>query len=88
MILHSCHGNFAIRQGPWKYIEGKSPADLPERILKIQNKQFQPQLYNLADDPQEQHSLFAEQPAVAERLQSLLDKQRQAGHSRPAVAAE
>ena len=23
IVLHSPNGNFAIRQGPWKYIEGK-----------------------------------------------------------------
>jgi arylsulfatase A-like enzyme len=84
MITHSCFGNFAIRQGKWKYIEGKPPADLPPRILKIQAKQFQPQLYNLVDDPKEEHNLLGEQKEVAERLQARLDQQRQAGYSRPA----
>jgi arylsulfatase A-like enzyme len=83
MITHSCDGNFAIRQGPWKYIEGKPAPGTPERIVKIRKKEFQRQLYNLADDPREEHDVLAEQADVADRLQSRLDEERDRGYTRP-----
>jgi arylsulfatase A len=82
MITHSCHGDFSIRQGEWKYIEGLPAHGVPERIVKIRKKDFHRQLYNLASDPAEEHDLIAEQPDVAQRLQTLLDQQRDAGHTR------
>ena len=79
IILHSPNGNFAIRQGPWKYIEGKpSPT-----LTKISRKdELVAQLYNLRDDPGEQNNLLDERPDVANRLASLLQKQRTSGRSR------
>jgi arylsulfatase A-like enzyme len=82
MITHSCHGDFSIRQGAWKYIEGLPAPGVPERIVKIRKKDFQRQLYNLANDPSEEHNVLAEHPDIAQRLQALLDQQRSAGHTR------
>ena len=79
MVLHSPNGNSAIRQGPWKYIEGKpSPT-----LKKISRKdELVAQLYNLQDDPGEQNNLLSEHPDIAGRLASLLEKQRSSGRSR------
>jgi arylsulfatase A-like enzyme len=79
IILHSPNGNFAIRQGPCKYIEGKpSPT-----LKKISRKdELVAQLYNLQDDPGEQNNLLSEHPDIAGRLASLLEKQRSSGRSR------
>jgi arylsulfatase A-like enzyme len=79
IILHSPNGNFAIRRGPWKYIEGKpSPtlAKVPRR------DELGARLYNLENDPGELVNLIDEQPFVAKRLADLLEKQRTDGHSR------
>ena len=72
IILHSPNGNFAIRQGPWKYIEGKpSPT-----LKKISRKdELVAQLYNLQDDHGEQNNLLSEHPDIAERLTDLLEEQ-------------
>jgi arylsulfatase A-like enzyme len=82
MITHSCFGIFSIRQGNWKYLEGKPAPGLPQRILQIRKKDFQPRLFDLAADLKEEHDLLAQQPEVAARLQKLLDQQREQGFSR------
>jgi arylsulfatase A-like enzyme len=79
MIVHSADGVFAIRQGPWKWIEGKSARQPP---LAARAAECQPQLYNLDDDPAEQKDLSEQHPEVAKRLAKLLDQYRQQTHSR------
>ena len=79
MIVHSADGVFAIRQGPWKWIEGKSARQPP---LAARAAECRPQLYNLDDDPAEQKDLAQQNPEVAKRLAELLDQYRQQTHSR------
>ena len=43
----------------------------------------QPELFNLADDPHEQHNLAATQPEKFKELSALLEKYRAQGYSRP-----
>ncbi len=81
LIVHSADGNFAIRQGPWKWIEGRPHPN----ARKGRAAEFRPQLYNLASDPAEQKDVLAEHPEVARRLSALLDAHRNRGHSRPAA---
>jgi arylsulfatase A-like enzyme len=79
LIGHSGWGVFSVRQGPWKWIEGKyAPAKQPSS----EKNEFHPQLYNLADDPGETRDVIAEHPDVASKLSALLDAYRQQGHSR------
>lgn len=82
MILHSPNGNFAIRRGPWKYIEGK-PSPTLRKIPR--RDELRSQLYHLDDDPGEQRNLVAEFPEVAKDLLKLLTSQRRDGRSRPNV---
>jgi len=83
MVGHSADGNFAIRQGPWKWIEGKAhPATLPG-ALKARAVEFKPQLYNLAEDPAEKTDVLDKYPEVAKRLEALLNQYREQGFSRP-----
>ena len=79
MILHSPNGNFAVRQGPWKYIEGQaSPA-----LKKVSRRdEVVPQLYNLEDDPGEENNLLSKHPDIAKQMTDLLNKQRSTGRSR------
>lgn len=81
MILHSAGGNFAIRQGPWKYIEGK-PSVEPNRVPEWRKVEMAPQLYNLHEDPSEQKNLLQAQPEIAARLSDLLSTHRDGTHSR------
>ncbi len=73
MIVHSPNGNFAIRRGAWKYIEGK-PSSTLRRVPR--SDELQAQLYNLQEDPGEKNNLIDEHPEIAKRLAELLEKQR------------
>lgn len=81
IITHSAEGNFAIRQGPWKYIEGR-PAIPIDRVPAARRDEMQPQLYNLKDDPSERHNLLDRHPEVAAKLKDLLSTSRESGHTR------
>jgi arylsulfatase A-like enzyme len=82
IVHHSHHGMFAVRVGPWKLILGKGTGSnfTKDRIAPNAPKG---QLYNLKDDPKEQHNLYEERPDVVERLTKLLNKQIKSGRSRP-----
>ncbi len=80
MILHSSDGTFAVRQGPWKWIEGKPGKPGP---AKNRPSDSTPQLYNLQDDPAEQRNVIGDHPAVAQRLSALLQRFRKQGNSQP-----
>jgi hypothetical protein len=87
MIVHSADGVFAIRQGPWKWIEGESSKPQPP---KARTAEFKPQLYNLEDDPGEATDVSARHPDVVKAMATLLDRYRDGGYSRelPAVSAK
>ncbi len=84
-ILHSSQGMFAIRQGPWKLIEGRGSGGFtaPAHIDPAPGEPAG-QLYNLAEDISETNNLYQQHPDVVARLTALLDQYRQQGHSRPA----
>jgi len=79
IILHSVDGNFAIREGPWKYVEGKASPTV-RRVTRPE--ELGRQLYNLADDPTEQTNQVEAHPEIAERLAGLLEMHRSQGQSR------
>jgi arylsulfatase A len=81
MILHNAKGVFAIRQGPWKYIEGKPFGQVPAAQLRS-NPEYRPQLYNLQDDPGETKDVLEQFPDQVELLNTLLQKHRADGFSR------
>ena len=83
-VHHSVDGIFAIRQGPWKLIEGRGSGGFTEPV-RVETGPGEPrgQLYNLADDPGETRNLFDDQPDIVVRLQALLDGYRERGRSRP-----
>ena len=79
MIVHSVDGNFAIRDGPWKYVEGIASPTV-RRVSRPQ--ELGRQLYHLRDDPAEQENLMDAHPSIVERLASLLETLRSQGYSR------
>ena len=69
----------AIRDGDWKYIEPvskKTPNWLANKKEET-GLQLTPQLYNLKDDPQEQHNLVNQYPDKVEALAKKLKEIKQ-----------
>lgn len=82
IVHHSLSGMFAIRQGDWKLAEGLGSGGFSDpRSLKPTEGGPQGQLYNLADDPQEENNLWLQEPEVVERLTALLNRYRESGRS-------
>lgn len=81
MIVHSADGVFAIRQGDWKYVEGK-PAKPANLVPAARKNELTAQLYNLKDDPGEAENLVEKHRDVAARLADLLSTSRDKGHTR------
>ncbi|WP_414660678.1 sulfatase family protein [Horticoccus sp. 23ND18S-11] len=85
LILQSASGVYAIRSGPWKWIDGvpiapkgkKAPAATGPKA-----EQFRPRLVNLSEDPAETTDVSAAHPDVVKRLAETLRTQRAQGFSR------
>ncbi|GMW02753.1 MAG: arylsulfatase [Candidatus Hydrogenedentota bacterium] len=79
LVHHSVQGMFAIRKGPWKYIEGKGSGG-----WSGPGQEGDPpgQLYDMASDPGETKNLFSDEPELVKELQELLDAYRSRGNSR------
>jgi len=82
LIVHSSDGVFAIRKGPWKWIEGVPVDGIKTGVAKMRSEEFKAQLYNTKDDPSETRDVSSEHPGIARELAALLKQQRKAGHSR------
>jgi arylsulfatase A len=80
MVTADANGMHAIREGNWKYIDNTPPEGLPENKLKNLKKTFEPQLYNLADDPSESINLYDEKPKMVMKLSKELNKIREQAH--------
>jgi arylsulfatase A-like enzyme len=85
MIVHSNDGVFAIRQGPWKWVEGV-PAKVVSAARKAHDAELKRQLFNLQDDPGETKDVSTEHPEVVKELETLLHQYRDAGYSRGLTA--
>jgi len=81
MVSHSADGIFAMRQGDWKYVEGK-PAKPVEKVPKARAGEMTQQLYNLRDDPREEKNVIDEHREIAAKLEDLLSTQKAQGRSR------
>lgn len=82
LIQHSADGVFAIRQGPWKWIEGVPVDEIRAGARRARAAEYRAQLFNLHDDPAESRDVLAEHPEVARRLEALLIRYRDGGYSR------
>jgi arylsulfatase A len=89
MIVHSNDGVFAIRKGPWKWVEGVPVKQISPGLRKAHASEFQRQLFNLQDDPKETTDVSAQHPEVVKDLEALLNRYRDGGYSRelPPLAA-
>ena len=82
LILHSADGNFAIRRGQWKWIEGDYHPDTRQGALRLRADQFHGQLYDLVRDRGETQDVKSGNPSIAAELQQLLVRYREGGYSR------
>jgi len=81
MVTADANGMHAVRNGNWKYIDHTPPEGLPEARLE-QLKEFEPQLYDLSEDPAEQKNLYHMNPDKVEELSKLLETIRKAESTR------
>jgi len=82
MIVHSSSGVFAIRKGPWKWIEGVPVDEIKPGARKANADQFRAQLYDTQADPAETKDVSAPHPEIVQELTALLTRYRDGGHSR------
>lgn len=82
MIVHSADGVFAIRKGPWKWIEGEPVDEIKPGARKARADEYKPQLYNTQNDPSETTDVSAAHPEIVAELKALLERYRTGGYSR------
>ncbi len=91
LLLQSLGPNdLAIRQGPWKLIPWLGSGGFLTKPSRVKPAGGEPsgQLYNLDDDPGEQHNLYAQHPEIVAKLSALLEKYRTSEQTRPAEAKQ
>lgn len=82
LIVHGADGTFAIRKGPWKWIEGVPADDVKPAAKKARADQMKRQLYQLSTDIAETSDASADHPEVVKELEALLNRYRDGGYSR------
>ncbi len=82
VITHNVDGVFAIRDGKWKYVEGKPAPPLRPDIKDFMAREQTPQLYNLESDLAESTNVADNHAEIVQRLSDELDTVRSASHTR------
>jgi arylsulfatase A-like enzyme len=85
-VHHSADGFFAIRQGPWVFIDNPTGDNNKEPDWMKKERGYQPhnhpgELYDLRTDLQERTNLYAERPEIVRSLKELLEKYKRDGRS-------
>jgi arylsulfatase A-like enzyme len=84
LVIRSGGGMMTIRVGDWKLITGLGSGGFSQpRRIKPGPGDPPGQLYNLADDLGETNNLYADEPAIVQKLLAQLKKIRETGRSRP-----
>jgi arylsulfatase A-like enzyme len=83
-IHHSCSGHFAIRKGPWVFIDSPSGGNNPEPDWFRQQRGYTPhnlpgELFDLRQDPSERTNLYGARPEVVAELSHLLAQAKRDG---------
>lgn len=75
LVLQNAQNNLSLIEGEWKYVRpGQGPAYNKEVNIELGNS-MQPQLYNLRNDPSEQHNVAIEYPQRVEKMGKELKKE-------------
>ena len=79
-VHHSINGEFAIRQGRWKFLDCEGSGGWTGGSDGLPG-----QLYDMETDPEEETNLYSspEHQAVIAKLKALLEKYKSQGYSRP-----
>lgn len=80
-LLEQSGGQVAIRQGQWKFVPFARPKGF--RAANGAANPPHPELYNLADDVSESKNLAPEQADRVKQMRAELQRERQAGRTRP-----
>ena len=73
----------ALIDGDWKVIEASNAPKINRNTHTELGNNPQPQLYNLANDPGEQHDVAGEYPDKVRSMLAELQQIRDSGRSRP-----
>ena len=68
MIVHSADGVYAIRKGPWKWIEGVPVDEIRPGARKAHADEYHEQLYNVQDDPAETKDVSEQYPEIVKEF--------------------
>lgn len=80
-VHHSMQGVFAIREGPWKLVDGHRGSggfSQPKTLDPAKEGGPPGQLYNLTSDPAETQNVYVEHPDIVQRLTTRLNAIRDA----------
>ena len=83
LINHSANGSFAIRNGDWKLILAEGSGGWTKVSATPGEKLPPVQLYNLKNDPHEDHNLHADYPELVKEMTEKLEKYKSQGYSNP-----
>ena len=77
-VVEQAHNRtLSVRTAGWKYIEpSRGPEEYDWAPGSETGYRPHPQLFNLAEDPQEQHNVASDYPEMVARLQEVLTKER------------
>ncbi len=81
VIHHSARGMFAIRDGLWKLVAGNGSGGREKPAGRPFARPYK--LFDMSTDISERNDLIGKYPGVADRLETILDKIRNSGRSRP-----
>jgi hypothetical protein len=82
LIVHGADGNFAIRRGSYKWIEGVYHPDTKPGAIRMRKDQYHKQLYDLRTDIAEAKEITDAHSKEATELEALLNRYRTQSHSR------
>lgn len=77
VVHHGIDGDFAIRAGRWKLIACAHSGGWSLPANRVAADAPPMQLYDMHDDPREQHNLYHQRPDVVARLAAMLNRCRQ-----------
>lgn len=87
-IHHSANGLFSIRQGAWKFVDGRGSGGFtPPATYQPKDGEPEAELYHILADPDESNNLYQKRPGIARQLKSLLERAKQEGRTRPVSRA-
>jgi len=88
LVHHSINGKFSVRQGRWKLelCPGSGGWSSPRDPQAVKQGLPPIQLYDMQDDPREQHNVQAEHPEMVKHLTALLERYVAQGRSTPGAS--